>query len=394
MSINCRIFKSLWGLMAPAMACAFLLASCQDPVSDEEEGEIELSVPETEVAFSAGSEFVKVTAAGLWKLDIEYAGEGGWLSLEQTQGTGTVGGITLSWEENSTGETREALLVLTSGSKRCEKAFSQGYSAGPVLPSKLKPDPVPDWMELPATNDKDLYFFTHDMTIKGKKYRNYSYYLDPAALISRWVAYPLNSTLSGSGSRTDVWGLDPKVPRDYQPVLYKAFATDEQGQWYDRGHQIPSADRLAPGSNEQTFYGVNMTPQLSKLNSNAWACLEGMVRMWSTKCDTLYVVTGADITGSTRHARDNEGKKVTVPVGYYKVLLSYNRSANQPYRGIAFYFEHREYESTSVAVMKQSMSIDDLEKKLGMDFFVNLPAASADADKIEATVESWWSSNI
>ena len=41
------------------------------------------------------------------------------------------------------------------------------------------------------------------------------------------------------------------------------------------------------------------------------------------------------------------------------------------------------------------MTIDELEKKTGMDFFVNLPAKAGQslADKIESVKDSWWSTN-
>ena len=60
------------------------------------------------------------------------------------------------------------------------------------------------------------------------------------------------------------------------------------------GHQIPSADRTTSNiANSQTFYFTNMTPQLSVLNGQMWANLEGQVRTWMAASDTLYVVTGA-----------------------------------------------------------------------------------------------------
>ena len=59
-----------------------------------------------------------------------------------------------------------------------------------------------------------------------------------------------------------------------------------------------------------------------------------------------------------------------------------------------FYFEHRGYSQTDVT-SDMSMSIDELEEKTGLDFFVNLkkqlPTLS---DRIEAkdpeTVNFWW----
>ena len=44
------------------------------------------------------------------------------------------------------------------------------------------------------------------------------------------------------------------------------------------------------------------------------------------------------------------------------------------------------------AVMKQAMSVDALEKKLGYDFFPNLEQATSasTAAAVEASVSSWW----
>ena len=87
---------------------------------------------------------------------------------------------------------------------------------------------------------------------------------------------------------------------------------------------------------------------------------------------------------------------MTVPVGYYKALLGYKKSgtignSTGGYLGIAFYFEHRSYSNSDI-MSKQSMTIDELERKLGIDFFVNLPdkVGQEIADKIESTKDSWW----
>ena len=42
--------------------------------------------------------------------------------------------------------------------------------------------------------------------------------------------------------------------------------------------------------------------------------------------------------------------------------------------------------------MSQAMTIDELERKLGYHFFVNLPAliGAEKADKVESTRDSWW----
>jgi DNA/RNA endonuclease G (NUC1) len=111
-------------------------------------------------------------------------------------------------------------------------------------------------------------------------------------------------------------------------------------------------------------------------------------------------VTGADITGATEVAYDNNYKEITVPTGYYKVLLGYKKNSTigitnttGGYTGIAFYLEHKTgYPNTKDAIFQQSMTIDAIEEKLGMDFFVNLPAVAgtAFAAKAESTFDSWW----
>lgn len=269
------------------------------------------------------------------------------------------------------------------------------------LPEELTPDTPGLWLELPALDDagSGLCFISHDMPLGGKDVRNYSYCYSTGDRLALWVAYPLNDGLRGNGGRSDEWSLDPKMPRKYQPILYRSYTDRDENDEniYNRGHQIPSADRLDAEANLKTFYFTNSAPQSGSFNSGVWADLENMVRDWSSDMDTLYVVTGVDIAGATEVAHDNEGNEVTVPTGFYKALLGYDKDASfgaetGGYIGIAFYFEHRDYSGGSSAVMEQSMSIDALEDMLGYDFFVNLPAKIGEdgAAAVESAVDSWW----
>lgn len=251
---------------------------------------------------------------------------------------------------------------------------------------------VPKWLELPQTSKDDaLDFYSHDMIASGKRMRSWSFDYDSKAYLAHWVAYPLNSDLIGHGKRTDAWGYDPLVPVEQQPTLFKSYAGDWQ-----RGHQLPSADRLDSEANAKTFYFTNMTPQNGQLNEGAWAELETKVRDWSKQFDTLYVVTGCSIEGSTQVAKDNDGKSVKVPVGYYKALLGYSKAGsvgltgeNGGYTGCAFWFDNAPY---SGSFMNQAMTIAELEDMLGIDFFVNLPSVldKEKAAKVEETEDSWW----
>ena len=352
--------------------------------------ELKLEVPNSRLGKDAGRQFVYVSASADWELSVVYEGEAkGWISLSPSSGTSCENlGIVFEWEANNAQELRTAQLVLI-----CDDATEA------VIVNQAGTGPVPGWLELPAIDDENLYFITHDMKVGTYSGRSYSIYYDADNLVSRWVAYPLNKGLISSGSRTDAWGLDPKIPADMQPALFSGFRNASDGRRYDRGHQLPSADRLQKEANEATFYGTNMTPQLSELNQRCWASLESAVRSWSYSFDTLYVVTGADVRGARDYCTDNYGKKVTIPTGYYKVLLGYKKggqfagmASTGGYTGIAFYFDHKSYTDSRETIMGQAMSIDELEDDLEIDFFVNLPdkIGAVFAAKVESTVDSWW----
>lgn len=388
------LLNNLTKLFAPLSAVIiFAVSSCTKPEETVTAREPSISVPLEEVGTKAASQFVTVDADGLWTLAIDFGeAEEPWANVEPETGEGRRSDIVLSWEENEGKEARSLTLTVASGGKTASATFTQNGtsgSGGGGGSSEIKSDIPGEWLELPATDDGNLYFITHEMERGGKTVRNYSYYYSPDDRLAVWVAYPLNRGLIGSGGRTNEWGYDPKVPARYQPVLFDGFVGG-----YQRGHQLPSADRYGYGINETTFYFTNMTPQLGSLNQNAWANLEGMVRNWSSSLDTLYVVTGADIRGATKVAYDNNGAACTVPEGYFKALLGYKKggsisNATGGYIGIAFYFEHRSYSND---IMDLSMSIDELENKLGYDFFVNLPGKIGEdvAAMVESEADDWW----
>ncbi|NLZ19655.1 MAG: hypothetical protein GXY24_05250 [Bacteroidales bacterium] len=373
-------------LCLPAALLVLVSSSCGEKL----QGQLSLTVPEPQLSWEGGSQDISVVAGGSWTLEFEFESDTPWARVDRPSGTGNAT-VQLSWEANpSTESSRYVRLVLHSGSKSASAPMNQA-KAGEV--SVLRSDTPGKWLELPATNTAGLYFIHHPMP-DHRSLRNYSYYYDPSARVAVWVAYPLNSGLKGSGSRPnpEPWGLDPKVPKADQAVLYRGYSLSKT---YDRGHQIPSADRYLYGANAETYYGVNMTPQRNDFNGGIWSTLEGKVRGWAGKCDTLYVVTGADLKGASEKVQDNEGKDVTVPTGYFKALLAYKKGGNfgsgtGEYTGVGFYFEHRKYENSDTAIKGQAMSLDALETRLGLDFFVNLPAETQSAVEAKEPVSWWW----
>lgn len=354
------------------------------------------------------SQFIYVKASSSWRITITSV-DGGepvdWIIADPSCGSGDMD-VTLKVEENKSEKERSAVITVENSAGKASKTISQKAKG-----SEVKPDPTPSggnlspktgWMELPAIPE-GMDAFTHSMTVGSVSTRNYSFLWDYDNLVAPWVAYPLCKWNIGNNiKRTNAWGLDPLLPEGKQPVLYRGFSKGNNG-WYARGHQIPSADRLTSyESNSMTFYGTNMTPQIQDgFNGDIWATLEGKVRSWANSSDTLYVVTGCVIDykeGETvKYAVDNYGKKVTVPTAYYKVVLRYMKNSTVGYSGYsacAVWLDHKVY-STKNIDSKYSMSVKDLEKKVGMDFFVNLPAVVGEemAAKIESenpSKVSWW----
>lgn len=325
-----------------------------------------------------GTVFVVANCISQWKLELDFGENDPWATLSHTSGTGYKSNILLNYEENTTGESRSLRIILTSGDKMSESVFTQNST------QQGKHDYGADftdcgWLELPETKAGDgLEWFCHHFNYNGVTKRNYSFYYSYDDYVSLWVAYPLNTSLIGSGSRSDAWAYDPLIPDHLQINI-----VDGGISGYDRGHQLPSADRYSGDSNPQTFYSTNMTPQRGKFNQNIWAGVEDKVRSWAKdgKADTLYVVTGCTVKGSTKKAIDRSGHSVTVPTSYWKACLKRTSSG---WTACGIWLDH--YTSASFITRDDLFSIDELENKIGIDLFVNLPAKIGDSQA--ALVES------
>lgn len=366
------------------------LAGCQ-----KTDGTLALKLRSKYLSAEAGGTFLSVTAESNWTLRVEFpAGEDPWASVKPESGSGSQYNVILSYEANPADEARQVTLVLTSatGSQVRESLSQNGKTADAVV-GNYGYDVAPmDWLELPACVEGDgREVLVHNMS--GTRYRgkdkdtegrNWTCYYDYAKYESVWVAYPLNSKLIGSGTRTNKWGYDPVLPdEDAQQSITRYFSSTKRyysDPLYDRGHQIPSADRLTYGANVSTFYPTNMTPQSNAFNANIWATLEGKVRGYAKLADTLYVVTGCLMDNAVSTVKDVAGHTLPVPTAYFKALLYKGPSAPAStgnYMMAGFLLPH----SDAIANGKCAdyrLSIDDLERQTGIDFFPNLERRNKD----------------
>lgn len=371
----------------------------------EEEGQtVNASIvpKKTSLGTEEGTIFVSVTISGKWTLVAEFPSDTEpWGDVDTKEGTDSKGNVRFHYDANE-GESRSVMLVLSTskgvaatvsirqlGAGELEESIGQyGYDVAQM-----------DWLELPACKAGDgREVLVHNM--EGGKYssksanglRNWSCYWDYKEHMSLWVAYPLNNSIKGSGSRSNAWGYDALLPVSIQPDLTHG----SYGGGWTRGHQLPSADRLkTDAANASTFVPTNMTPQDFDFNCGIWASLEGEVRNYASRADTLYVVTGALFDDSTRTSGTSSGFAVKIPTYYFKALL-YRGSlsaakATGGYMAAGFLLPH----TSNIAkgnYKEYIMTIDQLEDRTGIDFFPNLVTVAGKdiSDAVESKLDSWW----
>ncbi len=261
-------------------------------------------------------------------------------------------------------------------------------------PEPEVPKAVSGWLEMPSYSEKAIApsttsslknarVITHRAPMHGARVRNYTMLYDPEMYASYWVAYPLCAAHLGSG-RDESWAFDPDVEQHLQAKLTNGAygVKTPRGNYYARGHQIPNADRNAPGLDEmlaQTYYMTNITPQLqNRLNGGIWSSLEAAVRKLTSSCDTVYVVTGAafrkvgeDVAVNTI-VNKKDGKTLPLPNYYWKALLKVHRDggAVSGASSIGFWISHEEHQDSYV---NYAVSVDQIEAWTGLDLFSNLP---------------------
>ncbi len=201
------------------------------------------------------------------------------------------------------------------------------------------------------------------------QYKGFTVYFNPKYHIPNCVVYELTAEkVQGSLPRARNFEADENVEGCAQP-------SDYQYSGYDRGHMAPAGDmKWDAQAMQESFYMTNICPQVKSLNTGAWNSLEGRIRQWAKRDGALIVATGP-ILGSSMPTIGGKAE-IAVPPKFYKVVLAYKTN---PVRAIAFIYDN---EKSGTSLSKHVVSVDDVERATGIDFFASLP------DDIENRVES------
>lgn len=212
---------------------------------------------------------------------------------------------------------------------------------------------------------------------------NYATEWDCDRKSQRWSCYQMHQGYSGKYSRVADFMFDPALPNGSYWAEFNYFPG------FDRGHICPSGDRtFAQDANSQTFYMSNMQPQYhcfngydDQGNEGLWLRMENKLRQWAkslSRTDTLFVCKGGTIDDEKNIIKRIDGKLI-VPKYFFMAIL---RKDSRGYAAMAFWSEQTNQWRTNETLLSHAMSIDELEKLTGIDFFCNLP------DAVEERVES------
>lgn len=193
---------------------------------------------------------------------------------------------------------------------------------------------------------------------------------------AEWVAYELKkSQLSRSNLERPFFIEDPKV--DSGSASWRNY----KRSGYDKGHLCPAGDRrFSKEAFDETFYTSNISPQLNDFNAGIWNTLEQKIRYWAAKYNGVYVITGGVLKGNLKSI----GKEnVSVPNYFYKILLD---NSNGEYKTIAFLLPHSDSEKP---INKFVVSIDQIEKMTGIDFFPKLENALENKLEQSSDYKKW-----
>lgn len=232
----------------------------------------------------------------------------------------------------------------------------------------LEIPPAPPSLEMPAVTPQDQVV----------TYQGYVSSYNTQTLIPNWVAYELTDVETyGDATRQDIlFSMD----RSFKGK--QAMREDYAGSGWTKGHMAPAGDfSWSQDAMEESFYFMNVCPQREELNKKDWQYLEKQVRRWAREFGKVWVITGP-IVGDNRYGTIG-ANHVVVPDAFFKAVLAQDGLG---YQAIGFIMQN---DDKRYFLEKCAYSVDELERRTGMDFFPALPDELENAAEASYNLAFW-----
>ena len=194
-----------------------------------------------------------------------------------------------------------------------------------------------------------------------------------------WVGYKLSKVPPNSKrhERPSSFYVDDRT-------FSKVKHSDYTHSGYDRGHLAPNyaiSTLYGKSSQLDTFLMSNITPQKPNLNRKLWQRLESAEVKYFTKLsDEIYVFTGPIFDDDIEKLKSG----VEIPDKFFKVYAMKNGNS---IKLLAFIMPQNVRGNESLS--KYVVSIDEVEKLTGFDFFHKLEDKLQDKLESEIDTNSW-----
>ena len=246
-------------------------------------------------------------------------------------------------------------------------------------PQISKPDSDPSISEITPADNLYEVILPEGIPSQTKMYTGFFVSFNKDNRTPNYVSWELlSSETYGTANRNnyDFWRdteIEGCPTKDYQFSTYG----------YQRGHMCPAADqKWSEVAMKDCMVMANMCPQLGDLNEKAWEKLEEKERQWAKRDGAIWIVAGPIYDESNDNLRIG-ANDVRVPGAFFKAFLYYNGKDS---RAIAFIYPN---ELAPGNMQDYAMSIDDLEKETGYDFFSYLPDDIENAVEAEFSFTEW-----
>ena len=210
--------------------------------------------------------------------------------------------------------------------------------------------------------------------------------MKPAVNVSRKDQFHNDQFIKGANTlldfKNDSLSLSELLPTNFSSTIVHSIYQ------IDKGHICPANDN----NNSTTgmydcFTMANMSPQYHIFNNGIWKKVESLtseeipldIKMKYGYNSYVYVVAGPVLDkDASCYKKIGASKNVVVPEKFYKIYLI--QKSDSTYDAVAWIIPQSTVEEKDAE--KYKVSIDEIEKETGLDFFSSLP------DNIEEKIES------